>query len=221
MANAGFITLYSQFCVYNKRPMLDFLLKAIELKDEVRSGWLLRGIRTGESVADHSWSTALLCLLYADEAGVNRALALEIALVHDLAEAITGDITARANEADRTISVAKKAQLELAAMDELLAGFDDERIREYWQMYEDRANPEARFVRDMNLIDMCLQALKYEVEGRYDPHERHENFRQYPHLDEFFISAESRLESPLAQRLFDEIKARYSEVREAQTSKVA
>jgi putative hydrolase of HD superfamily len=201
--------------------MLDFLLKAIDLKDEARSGWRLRGIRAGESVADHSWSTALLCLLYADEAGVERALALEIALVHDLAEAITGDITARANEADRTISVAQKAALERAAMDELLNGMTDGRIRECWQMYEDRANPEARFVRDMNLIDMCLQALKYELEGRYDPCERPENFRQYPHLDEFFISAEARLESSVAQRLFQEIKARYRAVREARTSRVA
>lgn len=195
--------------------MLEMLLRAIELKDQPRSGWQLRGVRAPESVADHCWSTALLCLLYADAAGVDRALAIEIALVHDLAEAITGDIPARADERDRTVSLRQKAELERAAIAELLADVPDRRIGELWQMYEARANAEARFVREMNLIDMCLQALKYELEGRYDPEARPENFRQYAHLDEFFISAEARLESPLARRLYEEIYARYCQARDA------
>ena len=66
---------------------LAYLLRAYRLKEQVRTGWTLRGVTPAESVADHAWGTALLCLLFADEAGVDRAEATEIALVHDLAEA--------------------------------------------------------------------------------------------------------------------------------------
>ncbi|HUZ18272.1 MAG TPA: HD domain-containing protein, partial [Spirochaetia bacterium] len=49
---------------------IDALLRIYGLKDEPRAGWVLRGIRDPESVADHSWGSALLCHLYAAEAGV-------------------------------------------------------------------------------------------------------------------------------------------------------
>src|SRR5690606_5214441 len=89
---------------------------AFRLKDEARGGWLLRGVRDPESVAAHSWGTALLCLLYADDAGVDRDRAMVMALVHDLAEARTGDVVARADAADREVSEAVKATLEAAAI---------------------------------------------------------------------------------------------------------
>lgn len=104
---------------------------AFRLKDEPRGGWVLRGVSAPESVADHSWGTAFLCLLYAAEAGVDRDRAVAMALIHDLAEAETGDIVARADAADREVSGAAKAALESAVIDELLAGFD--RLRADWQ----------------------------------------------------------------------------------------
>lgn len=66
---------------------IDVLLEAYELKDELRSGWQLRKIADPESVAAHTWGTATLCLLFADEAGIDRGRAVSMALVHDLAEA--------------------------------------------------------------------------------------------------------------------------------------
>ncbi|RLM40517.1 HD domain-containing protein, partial [Haloarcula sp. Atlit-47R] len=43
---------------------LDSLLEWFELKDELRTGWVLRNIDSPESVAAHTWGTASLCLLY-------------------------------------------------------------------------------------------------------------------------------------------------------------
>ena len=51
---------------------LDTLRTLYRLKDEPRTGWKIRGVVEPESVADHSWATAPLCLLYADEADVDR-----------------------------------------------------------------------------------------------------------------------------------------------------
>lgn len=181
---------------------------AYRLKDEARGGWLLRGVRDPESVADHSWGTAFLCLLYADDAGVDRDRAMVMALVHDLAEARTGDVVARADAADREVSEAVKATLEAAAIDELLGG-DHPDIRSAWQAYDDRSDAVALFVRDMNLIDMCWQAAIYHEQQRYDADLVIPSQGGFTHLDEFFASASTRLTTSVGRRLFTAVEARY------------
>jgi putative hydrolase of HD superfamily len=181
---------------------------AFTLKDEPRGGWVLRGVRDPESVADHSWGTALLCLLYAAEAGVDRDKAVTMALVHDLAEAETGDVVARAHASDREVSEAVKASLEADAMNRLVPG-DLAGLRSAWQSYEDRSDATALFVRDMNLIDMCLQAVIYHDERRYDEDVVIPSQGGFTHLDEFFASASGRLSTALGRRLFGALEARY------------
>lgn len=195
--------------------MIDFWIEAFQLKDVKRSGWLLRGISPSESVADHSWGTALLCLRYASEANVNLERALAIALVHDLAEAKTGDFASRINEADRDVSTEQKAKLELSAMESFQQLLDEEQLFGLWQEYEDAVTAEALFVRDMNLLDMCVQALIYEQEGRYDRKDGLDPAPFDTRLDEFFVSADARLRTPVGKRVFQEIKARFEVVKAA------
>lgn len=179
---------------------LAYLRQAYRLKERPRTGWRLRGVQDGESVADHSWGTALLCLLYADDAGVDRAAALEIALVHDLAEAEIGDLPSPdAPKADPDARE-RKARLEaqaMAALGSSSEGASGARVSERWHAYEDRSGPEAAFVRDMNLVDMALQALVYLEDGR--------SSREA--LDEFFRSAETRVSTALGRALVAEIVA--------------
>src|SRR5690606_5148231 len=115
--------------------------------------------------------------------------AVAIALAHDLAEAVTGDFANRADAADRSVSDAAKAAAESAAIAALVPPEAGE-LRELWREYEDRASPEAVFARDMNILDMCLQALAYEEWGRYDPSVPIPSSGGHRHLDEFFASAE-------------------------------
>jgi putative hydrolases of HD superfamily len=193
--------------------MIDAVIEAYRLKDQVRTGWRMRGVGDPESVADHSWGTAYLVLLYADEAGIDRAAALEIATVHDLAEAITGDVATRVREMnDADVASAKRAREE-AAIDELTRAYTPtaaERVRSRWREYEERATPEARFVRDMNLIDMCVQAYRYEADGRYDPDAPNPHFLDYAGLDEFFATTRPRLTTPLGHELFADLARRYA-----------
>lgn len=66
------------------------------LKSTPRTGWLHRGIPPDqtESVADHSFRVAVLTWLASSEVeGLDRNRAIKLALLHDLAESITGDIT--------------------------------------------------------------------------------------------------------------------------------
>jgi len=192
----------------------DALLEALELKDELRTGWVLRKIDTPESVAAHTWGMATLCLLYAAQAGdaVDRDRAISMALVHDLAEARTGDIATRADDEHQRISDEEKTARERAAVAELLEPFDadaDGEFRSLWEAYEARETPTAQFVKDMDLIDNCLQALKYERGNRYGDAEENDAFSQYENLDEFFATAAPRLHTEIGERLFEGIKTRY------------
>jgi putative hydrolase of HD superfamily len=184
---------------------LAYLLRAYRLKDRPRTGWGLRGVADAESVADHSWGTALLCLLFADEAGVDVGEALAIAVVHDVAEAETGDVATREG-ADVTGKAAREAQA-MAALAELWPGPASERVRRRWQAYEGRRGPAARFVRDMNLLDMCLQALIYAREGR-----AHGDAGPAA-LDEFVASAEARAATDVGRARMAEVAAAYRALR--------
>jgi len=71
------------------------LVMAIEkLKEVRRKGWVDSGIKDAESVADHTCAVSL-CVLFAsfDNKKLDVKKALMMALVHDLAESIVGDIT--------------------------------------------------------------------------------------------------------------------------------
>ena len=73
--------------------LLDFLRAAERLKTVTRSGYTSAG--RPESVADHTWRLALMALLLAPEfPEVDFARLVKICLVHDLGEAIGGDIPA-------------------------------------------------------------------------------------------------------------------------------
>jgi putative hydrolase of HD superfamily len=191
--------------------MLDFFIRALQLKNETRTGWVLRGVHDPESVADHSWGSAYLCLLYAAEAGVDRARAVEMALVHDLAEAVTGDVATRVVEMNDKKANADKRSREAAAMDELTAveAGTLRLVRELWEEYEAGATPAARFVRDMNMIDMCAQALTYETSRRYDTSAENSRFPDFAGMDEFFATTHPRLTTAVGRRLFDELRKRY------------
>ena len=90
-------------------------------------------------------------------------------------------------------------------MARLLAGGDRAGLRRLWEAYEGRASREALFVRDMNLVDMCLQALKYEREGRAGD--------APGALDEFFASSGPLLSTATGRRLFERALDLYEEAK--------
>jgi putative hydrolase of HD superfamily len=195
--------------------MIDELLAVYRLKDEVRAGWLLRHVAAPESVADHSWGTAVLCLLHAEEAGIDIDRAVRIALVHDIAEAEVGDIPRRVNENEQPVSTGEKGERERRAMARLDGGPLDPVVT-LWREYEEGASDTARFVRDMNLIDMCLQALFYESTGRRaHDHQPSGEGAGWEALDEFFATAAPRISTGVGHRLFEEVHSRYRAVRSA------
>jgi putative hydrolase of HD superfamily len=206
---------------------LDTVLAAYDLKDERRTGWQLRGVDDPESVAAHSWGVAYLVLALGDRfredlPGVDLDRALRLAVVHDVAEAETGDVATRASDvAEPTTDSAgdgdgreEKVAAEREAMRDL-AGPLPERVRDAWEAYEARDSPEAVLVKECDLLDTCLQAVVYERDDRYDPARGEPDaFREYDDLDEFFATSEPRLRTETGRALFAAIRERYRAARE-------
>jgi putative hydrolase of HD superfamily len=185
------------------------LLELLRLKDVSRTGWELRGITDPESVADHSWGTALLVSRYSGEAAVEGERSLRMALVHDLVEVRVGDIPRRADPRVERVSEEEKRGKEERAARELAGELQWPELEELWREYDEGKSEEARFVRDMNLLDMVLQATLYAAEGRWDGKRGDESFLTFRGLDEFFETSRPRIVTELGTRLYREVEAIY------------
>ncbi len=161
------------------------------LKKVKREGWLQRGIPRGdcESVADHSYGTALLVLLLGrDRDGLDLDRALRMALLHDLAEARVGDMVP-----GNGIPTEEKHRLEAEAMAELLAGLPgDEALLSTWHEYERGETAESRFVRQVDKVEMAMQSAVYGASTGLD-------------LDEFEASARTVVDDPELVAILDEL----------------
>lgn len=130
------------------RALIDFLRVAARLKDATRHCWTAGGRQ--ESVAEHSWRTALMAMLMADEfPGVDIDRVVRMCLVHDLGEAVTGDIPAfLKTDADRAV--------EGRAVDTLIAGLPEpwpERLSALFDEMEALQTPEAKLYKALDRME--------------------------------------------------------------------
>ncbi len=136
--------------------VLGFVRAAERLKCELRHSWLSDGRQ--ESVAEHSWMMSLLAILLGGRlAGdLDQAKVLKMAVLHDIAEAITGDIPSfeESRRQDDKPANEAKAMDELSAMlPETMAG----ELREIWQEYEAHESAEAKFVTALDKLEVQIQ----------------------------------------------------------------
>ncbi|OIT20433.1 hypothetical protein A4A49_37956 [Nicotiana attenuata] len=140
---------------------IDFLTLCHRLKTTKREGWVRRGVNAPESIADHMYRMGVMALIAADLPGVDRDKCVKMAIVHDIAEAIVGDIT----PADG-ISKDEKSRRERAALEDMCkllgGGPRAKEISDLWMEYEENSSLEAKVVKDFDKVEMILQALEYE-----------------------------------------------------------
>jgi len=91
-----------------------------------------------------------------------------VGLMHDLAEAIVGDITPTEFSG---VSKEDKHQLEVNALNKIAAHFADlpereNEIKELWWEYENHNTPEGEIVKEFDKFEMIVQAYEYEMEQR-------------------------------------------------------
>lgn len=182
-------------CMDRADEIIDTVLALDTLADLPRTGWRLRGVRPGESVADHVFGVTLVTAMLTDalrEDGVevNGERALRLALVHDAAEARTGDIP---------MPVKSEAFARAAAdvEDQIVEGVLPAAWVALWREAEAGATLEARIVKAADKIQMMARALSYERQGRGALQEFWDNPANFRHMD-----------LGIAKRVYEQLVAR-------------
>ena len=144
--------------------ILEFQERVERLKGVQRKGWVKAGVRKPESVADHSYACAVLSMIAGDVLGLDTQRLIRMALLHDLSESIMGDLTPR----QKSRLGAKFSTLEKRSAKVTLVHLPIKIKKRYLSLMDEYMNQrsmESRVLRDIDKIEMSIQALRYMREG--------------------------------------------------------
>ena len=143
--------------------LLDFFQKVLDLKNVPRQGWKDKlQIDNVESVAEHTYSTAIISMIYSDLHELDTEKIIKMALLHDLSESITGDLT------PDKISKKSKYEKENHAMKQILSNLPNDISESYykiWDEYQKVSSEEAKLVHEIDKLEMVFQAKYYYDKG--------------------------------------------------------
>ena len=146
----------------NMKQIVNLLFEARILKDINRSGYAFLG--TGrESIAEHSFMTAFICFVMAgmdDTVDAERLVAM--ALVHDLAEARTGDL----NYVEKRYSKPDEAKAVSHLTRQIPFGVSIKKLIDEFNASETR---EAELANDADQISFVLELKKLSDTGAKGP----------------------------------------------------
>ncbi|WP_430792031.1 HD domain-containing protein [Actinoplanes sp. G11-F43] len=131
----------------------DFWYEVGALKRTTRSGWPLARMANRESVADHSFRTAVIAMTLAATSGADPDRAATLALLHDLPEARLGDLH---HLARRYLNGPKPFQQVVEDQTATLPPAAREVIRARAAEWQSRESPEALIARDADILDSIL-----------------------------------------------------------------
>ncbi|XP_031841448.1 5'-deoxynucleotidase HDDC2 isoform X2 [Nomia melanderi] len=158
-----------------------------------RTGWVIRNITDPETIAGHMYRMAMLSFLVDNDEQLDKVKIMQMALIHDLAECIVGDITPHCG-----VAPDEKHRREDEAMEEIckLLGDKGPMILEMFREYEKQESPEAKYVKDLDRLDLIMQAYEYEKRDNV-PGE----------LEEFFVATNGKIRHPFINKMASEITA--------------
>ncbi|HZW56319.1 MAG TPA: HD domain-containing protein [Nitrososphaerales archaeon] len=150
-----------------KTPSItELILAAGKLKTTKRTGWYRKvGIEECESVADHSYRTALIACALSEEMGLDSGKVARMCLLHDLAESQIGDLMPEEKN-----SFADHRESEDRAMRSILGTLPNrvkKRFLSDWKELLANKTSEARLSWQVDKMEMGLQSIEYVALG-YD-----------------------------------------------------
>jgi putative hydrolase of HD superfamily len=136
------------------KTCLAFIQEAERLKDVLRSAHTSSGRR--ESTAEHTWRLCLMGLVFESEfSGIDFARFLKICVIHDLGEALHGDIPAV--EQGQAGGKSDQERADLITLTQALPAAIREHFLALWDEYEHAASAEARLVKGLDKIETIIQ----------------------------------------------------------------
>jgi putative hydrolase of HD superfamily len=170
---------------------LEFFNISANLKNISRQGWIDKlSITNPESVADHTFSMAMIGMVLSDLDNCNTEKILKMILLHDLAESITGDFTPEQKPKN------EKTILENSVMKNILSHLPENLQTQYlkiWEDYVQNKSSEANLVHQVDKFEMALQAKIYQKNTNYEQ------------TGIFFESANKEIENPNLLKFLEQL----------------
>ena len=178
----------------NLDPLIRAYFELCQLKQLYRQGWLRGGVSRErcESVAEHSFGCAVLAswLAQAYYPELDVCKVLRMALLHDFGEIYAGDIIP-----SDAVEPEEKRLREAGSVGKVFADLPGGAVYlSLWEEFERNETAEARFVRQIDRLEMGLQAGVYALQGLVEP-------------DQFFDSARQALEDARLSGLLEAVQA--------------
>ena len=172
--------------------IIDFFKTAANLKKISRQGWINKlSLDNPESVADHTYSMAVIGMVISDLENYNSEKIIKMILLHDLAESKIGDIT------PEQLNKEKKNELENNVFNKIIKNLPNLIKSQYlqiWQEYQENTSLESKLVHQIDKLEMVLQAKIYKKDGH-----------SQEKLEPFFESAKTDITDPKLKELFTKI----------------
>jgi putative hydrolases of HD superfamily len=178
-------------------PIVTIYFKINHLKQLFRRGYLRRNRVSAEkceSVAEHCFGMLVLAwfIITQKSLGFDLLKIFKLIIAHEFGEVYAGDITVTDN-----IPRQEKYDREKAAVEKLFADFPDaEEYVEAWAEYSVKETPEAKFVSQIDKLEMAFQASIYQM--------------QYEHekdFTDFIAGVEEQITDPVLREIFGELFA--------------
>ena len=164
--------------------ILSFLLACTRLKTLKRTGWVWRGLRNPETIAEHSFRLGLFAWVLGSQTDLSSKRLIEMALLHDICEAKAGDLTPyfgmipsdtvkrqkmllrwiRASQQQKTKLSQERVAKEKRALEALLKKLPPhsrQKLFATWVDFEYGKSSEGRFAKQIDKIEAMLQAIEY------------------------------------------------------------
>ena len=145
-----FITglVYLKAIPENTKLLSKFFRHVLNLKTIPRQGWIDKlNLTNPESVADHSYSMAVIAMFLGDFLKIDTTKMIKMTLLHDLAESVTGDLT------PEQASKINKNELEENTIKAILQELPDSLSKEYfeiWKEYLNKSSSESLIVHEID-----------------------------------------------------------------------
>lgn len=172
---------------------VDLIKNIGRIKRVKRAGWVREGVSEVESVADHSYRVAIMAMIFGERLGVDTDKLIKMILLHDLGEGIIGDqVVERGTKVDSKARD-QKDQAELETVKEIFKDLPES--KDYTDLHKEASameTKEAKMLKQLERLEMAVQALEYEEEYGKD-------------LSEFFENAAMHVSEPYLKEILKKV----------------
>ena len=174
---------------------IDLIKKIGKIKRIRRSGWVRENIPDPESVADHSYRVAVMAMIFGKHLNTDVDKLIKMILLHDLGEGTIGDKVVERGVRVDSKSREKKDKEEVETIRQMFSSIENG--NSFAQLQEESSRMqtrEAKILKQLERLEMAVQALEYEEEYGKD-------------LTEFFDNASMHINEEYLIKLLEIVKS--------------